>query len=56
MNWGRHFLRILWGGLCFGFGFLWARYPERPPWTLGVLLFISYVTIQALTEPRKNQE
>lgn len=54
MEWARHFLRYLWGTLCFGFGFLWAQYPARPPWTLSVLLILAYVTIEALTEPRKK--
>jgi hypothetical protein len=55
MNWPRHFLRLVWGSLCFGFGLLWAQYPERPPWTLGILLVLTYVTIEALTEPRKSE-
>lgn len=50
----RHGLRLLWGVLNFGFGYLWALFPNRPPWTLGVLLLLAYVTIEQLTEPRKN--
>ncbi len=50
----RHVLRLIWAGLAFGFGYLWAHFPERPPWTLGVLLILAYVTIEALMEPRKN--
>ena len=51
-----HALRLVWGFLAFGFGYLWAQFPERPPWTLGVLLVLAYVTIEALTEPRKRAD
>ena len=54
MNWPRHALRFLWGGLCFGFGFLWAMHQERPPWTLTVLLVIAYITIEALTSRKEE--
>lgn len=56
MNWARHLLRVAWGGLSFGFGFLWALHQARPPWTLGVLLILAYVTIEALTGPRKGEK
>ena len=55
MNWPRYILRLIWGLLCFGFGFLWATHQHNPPWTLGVLLLVVYVTIEGLTEPRKNE-